>query len=261
MARTCQTRQVDGYRPETYGDRHAEVYDDWYGDDGGIAVSQIGSPAEVAAVIADIADGGRILELGVGTGRLALPIAATGLDVTGIDASSAMLDVLRAKPGAGGLTLIEGDMANPVGLPEGSFSVVLIGFNTLFNLTTESAQAACIGHAAGLLQPGGRFVMEAFVPDPGAHDGMSVRTVELDRVVMDVTVTDLGKQLITGQRIEMTEAGNRMFPYHLRYAAPEQVDEMALSAGLELEDRWADWSRSEFTEDSGYHVSIWRRSA
>lgn len=252
---------MDGYRPETYGDRHAEVYDDWYGDDGGIAVSQIGSPAEVAAVIADIADGGRILELGVGTGRLALPIAATGLDVTGIDASSAMLDVLRAKPGAGDLTLIEGDMANPVGLPEGSFSVVLIGFNTLFNLTTESAQAACIGHAAELLQPGGRFVMEAFVPDPGAHDGMSVRTVELDRVVMDVTVTDLGKQLITGQRIEMTEAGNRMFPYHLRYAAPEQVDGMALSAGLELEDRWADWSRSEFTEDSGYHVSIWRRSA
>ena len=256
-----QTVPMDGYGPGTYGDRHAEVYDDWYGDDGGIAVSHIGSPADVAAVIADIADGGQILELGVGTGRLALPMAAMGLDITGLDASAAMLDALRAKPDADRLTLIEGDMAEPVGLDDASFSVVLIGFNTLFNLTTESAQDACIGHIARLLQPGGRFVMEAFVPDPGSHDGMSVRAVELDRVVMDVTVTDLEEQLITGQRIEITEAGNRMFPYHLRYATPDQVDQMAATAGMELENRWADWSRSEFTESSGHHVSVWRRPA
>ena len=103
--------------------------------------------------------------------------------------------------------------------------------------------------------------MEAFVPDPGSHDGMSVRAVELDRVVMDVTVTDLEEQLITGQRIEITEAGNRMFPYHLRYATPDQVDQMAATAGMELENRWADWSRSEFTKSSGHHVSVWRRPA
>ena len=254
-----QTVPMDGYGPGTYGDCHAEVYDDWYGDDGGIAVSHIGSPEAVAEVIAGLANGGQVLELGVGTGRLALPVAAMGFDVTGLDASPAMLDVLRAKPGADRLTLIEGDMADPVGLDNASFSVVLIGFNTLFNLTTESAQAACIGHIARLLEPGGRFVMEAFVPDPGAHDGMSMRAVELDRVVMDVTITDLETQQITGQRIEITEAGNRMFPYHLRYATPEQVDKMAATEGLELAHRWADWSRSEFTGDSDYHVSVWRR--
>jgi len=254
-----QTVSMDGYGPGTYGDRHAEVYDDWYGDDGGIAVSHIGSPEAVAEVIAGLANGGQVLELGVGTGRLALPVAAMGFDVTGLDASPAMLDVLRAKPGADRLTLIEGDMADPVGLDDASFSVVLIGFNTLFNLTSESAQTACVGHIARLLVPGGRFVMEAFVPDPGAHDGMSVRAVELDRVVMDVTVTDLEEQLITGQRIEITEVGNRMFPYHLRYATPGQVDEMALSSGLELEDRWADWSRSKFSAESSHHVSVWRR--
>ena len=250
---------MDGYEPGTYGDRHAEVYDDWYGDDGGIAVSQIESPEAVAEVVAGLANGGRVLELGVGTGRLALPIAAQGLDVTGLDASSAMLDVLRDKPGADRVTLIEGDMADPEDLDDASFSVALIGFNTLFNLTTEPSQAACVGHVSRLLEPGGRFVMEAFVPDPGAHDGMSVRAVELDRVVMDVTVTDLDKQLITGQRIEITETGNRMFPYHLRYATPDQIDQMASAAGLDLEYRWADWSRSEFNRESGYHVSVWRR--
>ena len=96
---------MEGYGANTYGDRHAGVYDDWYGADGGIAISQIGSPEDVATAVADLAAGGAVLELGVGTGRLALPIADRGLDVTGLDASSAMLDVLRAKPGAERLTL------------------------------------------------------------------------------------------------------------------------------------------------------------
>ena len=198
---------MEGYGANPYGDRHAGVYDDWYGADGGIAISQVGSPEDVATAVADLAAGGAVLELGVGTGRLALPIADRGLDVTGLDASSAMLDVLRAKPGAERLTLVEGDMACPdpsrTGLADGSFSLVLIGFNTLFNLTSEAAQVACVTHVARLLRPGGRFVLEAFVPDPGAHDGMSVRSVELDRVLLDVTVTDLDGQVITGQPIEI----------------------------------------------------------
>ena len=257
------TAGMEGYGVNPYGDRHAGVYDDWYGADGGIAISQVGSPEDVATAVADLAAGGAVLELGVGTGRLALPIADRGLDVTGLDASSAMLDVLRANPGAERLTLVEGDMACPdpsrTGLADGSFSLVLIGFNTLFNLTSEAAQVACVTHVARLLRPGGRFVLEAFVPDPGAHDGMSVRSVELNRVLLDVTVTDLDGQVITGQRIEITEAGNRLFPYHLRYATPAQIDSMAGDVGLVPEHRWAAWSRAPFTDDSGCHVSVWRK--
>ena len=118
------TAGMEGYGANTYGDRHAGVYDDWYGADGGIAISQVGSPEDVATAVADLAAGGAVLEMGVGTGRLALPIADRGLDVTGLDASSAMLDVLRAKPGAERLTLVEGDMACPdpsrTGLADGS---------------------------------------------------------------------------------------------------------------------------------------------
>ncbi len=252
---------MEGYGPETYGDTHADVYDAWYGDEGGLALSQVGSPGEVAAVVADLAGGGRVLELGVGTGRLALPMAARGLDVTGLDASAAMLDVLRSKPGAGELTLVEGDMADPGDLGGGSFAVVLIGFNTFFNLTSEKAQMGCMEGVARLLEPGGRLVMEAFVPEPGAHDGVSVRSVEADRVLLEVARTDLESQVVSGQRIEITGAGNRLFPFHLRFATPDQIDTMASEAGLVIEHRWADWSRAVFTSDSVGHVSVWRRPA
>ena len=253
---------MERYGPETYGENYADVYDDWYGEDGRMAISQIGAPDAVADGITDLADGGHVLELGVGTGRLALPLADRGLDVTGLDASPAMLGRLRAKPGADRLTVVEGDMADP--LPEavdGSFAVVLVGFNTFFNLTTAEAQASCVAAVARLLRPGGRFVVEAFVPAPEAHDGLSVRTVDMDRVLLDVAAIDPDTQLITGQRIEISEAGNRLFPYLLRYVTPEQFDALAAGVGLSLEYRWADWSGTPFGEASASHVSVWRRPA
>ena len=106
---------MEGYDERTYGDRMAAVYDEWYGEDGGVALTVIGNPTEVAERIADLAEGGPVLELGVGTGRLALAMAEYGLAVTGVDSSTAMLDRLRAKPGASRLTLVEGDMADPPG--------------------------------------------------------------------------------------------------------------------------------------------------
>jgi len=109
---------MDGYDERTYGDRCAEVYDHWYGDDGGMALTRIGTPTDVANRIATLAGSGPVLELGVGTGRLALALADRGLDVTGLDASGAMLDRLRAKPGSERLTLLEGDMAAPPGLAD-----------------------------------------------------------------------------------------------------------------------------------------------
>ena len=254
---------MEHYGPETYGEHYADVYDDWYGEGGRVAITEVGTPDEVAAGIVALADGGPVLELGVGTGRLALPLADRGLAVTGLDASPAMLERLRAKPGADRLTLVECDMAAP--LPEmadGSFAVVLVGFNTFFNLTTADAQASCVAAVARLLRPGGRFVVEAFVPAPEAYDGVSVRTIDVDRVLLDVASIDPDTQVIAGQRIEITPAGNRLFPYLLRYATPEQFDALAAGVGLSLEHRWADWSGTPFdAEGSQSHVSVWQRTA
>ena len=251
---------MDGYDSETYGETMAEVYDEWYGVDGGIAITQIGSSSEVADRVNTLAGpAGTVLELGVGTGRLALPLADRGLAVTGLDASPSMLDRLMAKPGADRLTLVAGDMADPTIAGTG-FDVVLVGFNTFFNLTTEATQQACMYGVAETLAPGGRFVLEAFVPAPDAHDGVSVRDVSIDRVMLDVVATDKAAQTITGQRIVMTAAGNRFFPYLLRYATPDQLDTMAAVAGLERVDRTEDWRGTPFSNDSSHHVSTWRRA-
>ncbi|MEC9202268.1 MAG: class I SAM-dependent methyltransferase [Actinomycetota bacterium] len=254
---------MEHYGPETYGEHYADVYDDWYGEGGRMAISEVGTPDEVAAGIVALANGGPVLELGVGTGRLALPLADRGLAVTGLDASPAMLERLRAKPGADRLTLVECDMAAPVPeMADGSFAVVLVGFNTFFNLTTADAQASCVAAVARLLRPGGRFVVEAFVPAPEAYDGVSVRKIDVDRVLLDVAAIDSDTQVIAGQRIEITPAGNRLFPYLLRYATPEQFDALAAGVGLSLEHRWADWSGTPFDDEgSQSHVSVWQRTA
>ncbi len=258
---------MKGYDSATYGERYAPVYDDWYGDDATSAVTPTGSADEVADHLAGlVGPGGTVLELGVGTGRLALPLVDRGLEVTGLDASPSMLERLRAKAGAERLTLVEGDMADPAAVvtrPDGGFDAVLVGFNTFFNLTTADAQASCLRGVAHLLGDRGHLVLEAFVPDPGAHDPsgagtVTVRSIELDRVVLDVVAIDPDAQAITGQRIEMTADGNRLLPYVLRYATPGQLDAMAAEAGLVLVDRRQDWAGTPFTEASTSHVSTWR---
>ena len=258
---------VKGYGSDTYGERYAPVYDEWYGDDAAAAVTPTGHAAEVADHLAGlVGPDGTVLELGVGTGRLALPMADRGLAVTGLDASPSMLEGLRAKAGAERITLVEGDMADPtatVARPEGGFDAVLVGFNTFFNLTTAAGQASCLQGVAQLLGIDGRLFLEAFVPDPDAHDPtgagtVTVRSIELDRVVLDVVAIDPDAQTITGQRIEMTADGNRLLPYVLRYATAEQLDAMAAEAGLVLVDRHRDWSGMPFTDGSDTHVSTWR---
>ena len=112
---------------------------------------------------------------------------------------------------------------------------------------------------ARLLAPGGHFAVEAFVPDPDSHEGISVRAIEADAVVLDIARFDRDTQEIVGQRVEVGASGNRLFPYHLRYATPDQMDAMATAAGLAARGRWADWSGSPFNEDSTGHVSVWSR--
>ncbi len=242
---------MKGYGASSYGDSFADVYDDWYGD-----ISDI--DATVAAV-ERLADGGSVLELGVGTGRLALPLAARGLEVTGLDASAAMLDVLRSKPGADSIDLIEADMADPP-LDGRYFSIAFAAFNTFFNLTDTEAQEACLAGVARSLRPGGRVAIEGFIPprEGMPEGGMSVREITVDCAVLTISQHDVEGQVITGQHVDISEAGIRMRPWMMHYRSPAQLDETAASAGLVLESRAADWSGAPFDPRGEAHVSVYR---
>jgi len=255
---------MEGYQPSTYGDRFVDVYDDWYG-----AITDTTACVETVTELArqsrssrrsDL-DGTtpspRVLELGVGTGRLAIPMTGNGLDVTGVDASAAMLSALAAKPGGERVRTVVADMVDPP--VAAGFDLVLIAYNTLFNLTAPGDQARCLARVAGLLAPTGRLVVEAFVPDPatGQGDAVSTRQVSVDRVVLSVSRTDPAGQQVHGQYVDITEAGVKLRPWQIRWATPDQIDEQAAEAGLARVARWSDWERGTFTSDSSSHVSVY----
>ncbi len=250
---------MKGYDDTTYGSAFADVYDDWYRD-----ISDIES---TVAELSSLAGDGRVLELGIGTGRLAIPLARR-LDVgdpadhgrvVGVDSSDSMLDRLRANDPDGMVTAVCGDMVT--GLPDGPFTLAFIAYNTLFNLQTIEQQAACFDAVAARLGPGGRFAIEVFVPDdpPRQGDDVSVHTLETDRVVLSISRHDAEHQSAEGQFVEFTEAGGvRLRPWAIRYATPRQLDEMAGAAGMALEHRWESFGRTPFDDDSARHVSIYR---
>jgi SAM-dependent methyltransferase len=248
---------VDGYEASTYGDRFADVYDEWYA-----TVTDVEACTSALAALVAASGGGAVLELGIGSGRLALPLAARGLEVHGIDASTAMVERLRAKDGGAAVTVTVGDMSElDLEAPQ-PFALVFVAFNTLFNLPTEAAQQRCLSRVAELLAPGGRFVLEAFVPrdDVGAHAEASVtpRRIAADEVVLTVSTVDPVAQTISGQHVHLREAGTRLRPWHLRYATPTQLDDMAAQAGLVLEQRCAGWAGEPFDGTSAVHVSTYR---
>lgn len=262
----CDTPVMDGSRdgdrpafaPGTYGESFADVYDDWYADVSDIA-------GTVRAVVASAA-GGLVVELGAGTGRLAVPLAEAGCRVVALDVSAPMLGRLAERLGRSDDTPpvlpLVADMTEPA-LRPGCASVVLVAFNTLFNVTDPDAQQRAVDRAADLLAPGGRFVVEAFVPpdpDDAPRSDVSARSVEVDRVVLVVALRDPAAQTITGQHVELTEAGGvRLRPWKVRYLTPPQLDAAAGAAGLVLEHRWADWDGTPFAEHSAQHVSVYRR--
>jgi SAM-dependent methyltransferase len=245
---------VEGYGPGSYGDAFADVYDDWYEN-----VSDADATVEC---LTQLAGRGRVLELGVGTGRLALPLASRGVAVVGIDASAAMLARLQGKPGAERIDVRLGDMAEE--LPDGPFAVVFAAFNTLFNLPTARAQRRCFVLVADRLSPDGCFAVEAFVPDETAYpagDRIEVRSLASDHVVLSVSRLRPDEQRAEGQFVELSEAaGIRLRPWSIRYAAASELDEMAAAAGLTLDARWADWRQTPFTAESPHHVSLYRRA-
>ncbi len=250
------TGSVEGYLSNTYGDRFADVYDDWYGD-----VTDVEACTRCLVRLVEAAGGGPLLELGIGSGRLALPLASQGVEVHGIDASAAMLERLRSKAGGDAIRATLGDMAELALDEPPAFAIVLVAFNTFFNLPDEPLQQRCLERVADLLAPDGRLVIEAFVPRDEPPDGSAVtsRRITADEVVLSVSQVDPVGQTISGQHVHLRESGIRLRPWHLRYATPSQLDAMATRAGLLLEARHAGWNDEPFTDASSVHVSRYRR--
>jgi hypothetical protein len=211
-------------------------------------------------VLAELAGGGPVLELAIGTGRLALPLAACGLDVQGIDVSERMVAKLREKPGGDAIPVTFGDFADvPV---EGSFRLIFIAFNTLFALLNQEDQRRCFANVGNHLTDDGVFVVEAFMPDLARFDRgqrMHVHRVDTTGVMFDTARHDPVEQRVDSQRVVLTEEGIKLYPVSIRYAFPSELDLMARLAGLELRERWGSWKREPFTAESGRHVSVYAR--
>jgi SAM-dependent methyltransferase len=217
-------------------------------------------PGPAVDFLEALAEGGPVLELAIGTGRVALPLAARGLTVEGVEASEEMVARMRAKPGGEELPVTIGDMADvPV---TGRYSLVYLVFNTLFNLVDADRQLDCFRNAARVLAPGGAFVLEAFVPDPAAFDRdeqVQVQDVAEDSVTLRLHRYNRDAQTFIRQTVTFGPDGVRLHPFAMRYCWPDQLDEMAGQAGLVLTERYADWGRKEFGADSTDHISVYRQ--
>jgi len=215
-----------------------------------------GDEEAATAFLSSLAGEGPVLELGIGTGRLALPLAARGLHVDGIDVAAPMLGRLRAHPGASGMNLVLGDMADvPV---EGRYRLVFVAWNSFFNLLSQDEQVRCMQNVAKHLADDGVFVLECMVPrDIPVGGYVEPDAVELGGAQIGVWKHDPVTQVIEGQHIWMGEGGITVNPIVQRYAWPAEMDLMARLAGLRLVERWEDWERRTFTGRSSAHVSIY----
>lgn len=216
-------------------------------------------PTEAAVdFLAPLATNGRALEFAIGTGRVAVPLSERGIEVAGIDRSTAMLSHLRAKPQSTRLHIVEGDMSTDV--VDGDFSLVYLVYNGITNLLTQPAQVDCFRNAARHLIPGGRFVIECYVPDLRL---LPIGAVAVPFAVEDEYVGfdtyDLLTQRQSSHHFTVTEGKSRVFHSQHRYLWPSEMDLMAQLAGLTPTERWSDWSRAPFTADSRAHISIWQK--
>jgi hypothetical protein len=247
----CDTARVGA--DEYFGERVAAVYDEH--------AASMFDPAVLAPAVerlSELAGEGPALEFAVGTGRIALPLAQRGVPVTGIDNSEAMLARLREKPGAEQIEAIAGEMAAT--RVDGDFSLVYLVFNTIFNLTTQDGQVACFENAAAHLRSGGRFVIEARVPELQRLPlGQTVLPWRADPEAMSYYVYDVVTQRLGGRHYYFEDGGVRPSPIEMRYAWPSELDLMARLAGMRLEHRWGGWEREPFTGLSPAHVSVYRK--
>jgi SAM-dependent methyltransferase len=235
--------------PAFFGDRWAGAYEDLTGGP---------DPAAAVEFLAGLAGDGdaRVLELAIGGGRVALPLARRGIMVEGVEASRAVVQRLRAAPGGESIPVVIADMADvPV---TGPFRLVYLVWNSLFNLPSQARQVACFRNVARVLEPGGVFVIECFVPDPAQFNrGVETAAVTEDSATITLTRHDPIAQRITRQHVTLDAQGVRLLPVALRYCWPSELDLMAQLAGLRLRERHGDWTRAAFDASSRGHVSVY----
>lgn len=237
------------YSDNDYGEQFADVYDEWYED--------LDDVDSVVRFVVDLADSQPVLELGVGTGRLAIPLSRH-VPVAGVDNSPSMVTRLLARPDVDPrLTISVGHMVRD--MPRGPFAVVLIAYNTLFNLLSAEEQRACLAEAEKRLMVGGHVIIDAFVPDDALTNvtEQGTQVVRGDRLVESRSWVDTSKQLMGGSFVD--ELGNDR-TWQVRYASPEEIDEMANAAGLIRESRYSSYVREPFTEASSRHISVFGRA-
>jgi SAM-dependent methyltransferase len=217
-------------------------------------------PTDAVEFLAGLAAGGPALELAIGSGRVGLPLAQRGVPVEGIEASPEMVALLRAKPGGDAIPVVLGDMADVA--VEGPYPLVFLVFNTLFNLTGAGRQEDCFANVARVLAPGGRFVIEAYVPQQADIDNAGtpqVWEVTERSATIRVHQHDRAAQTFVRQSITFTEGTVHLEPFAMHYRWPDQIDALATAAGLTLEARYADWRRTPFTSESTDHISVYRK--
>jgi SAM-dependent methyltransferase len=243
---------VQGYDPMmSFAEDSAEIYDD----------EPRGDEADAVAFLHDAAKDGPALELAIGTGRIALPLVATGTRVDGVDLSEPMVARLRAKPGGSDLDVTIGDFADvPI---DGTYRLIYVVYNTFFNLLTQDDEVRCFENVARHLEPEGVFVIETMVPSwlYGLRDGQHVdaEDVQVDEVWLDVAKHDAVGQRLLETHVRLRSDGIALFPIVQRYAWPAEMDLMARIAGLRLLERWGGWNREPFTASSRLHVSVYGR--
>jgi len=238
-----------------FGEDVAARYDD--PDD---EMSQAAAVDPVVDFIAALAGTGRALELGIGTGRIALPLAQRGVPVAGIELSQAMAARLRVKPGGADIPVAIGDFSTTTA--GGSFAVAYLVFNTIMNLTTQAAQVECFRNVAAHLEPGGCFVVEVHLPELRLlPPGETFRSFHVSDSKWGIDEYDVANQGLVSHHLEIVGGRLERFSIPFRYVWPAELDLMAQIAGMRLRERWSDWSREPFTSDSGTHVSVWERPA
>lgn len=247
------------YSHNNYGDIFADVYDEWYHD--------LDDIEDCTEFLIQLTAGGTVLELGVGTGRIAIPLAESGVEfgltVVGIDSSTEMLERLEAKQ-RGKDFRVQTALGHMVrDMPTGPFSVVLLAYNTLFNLLSADEQGECLQKVAARLVPGGHLVVDCFVPASELPDSVAshVQRTMSNGVVLSEAIVNSAQQRVDGVFTEVLSDGGRIErPWSIKFASIAEIDAMASSAGLHLEQRWCNYARDRFTDESPRHISVYGRA-
>jgi SAM-dependent methyltransferase len=238
-----------------FGERVAKRYDE--------SSPEMFDPAVVDPAVdflADLAGGGAALELGIGTGRIALPLSQRGIPVHGVDLSEAMVARLRAKPSGDAIPVAIGDFATAT--VDGAFTVAYLVFNTINNLTSQDEQVACFQNVAAHLEPGGCFVIEVGVPQlQRLPPGETVRPFDVSPAHLGFDEYDVATQGLISHHYSLVDGAWESASTPFRYVWPAELDLMARLAGMRLRERWSGWKRETFTSESRKHVSVWERTA